>query len=853
MACKYILNVDGKEVVFDSREALLKHIKTNQLYDTVPRKAGNIDDLTTSNLALVLRQMNFGEPHFDPTNLKIFQSELLEKFVSLEEEAQFYYKVNSALSLTKGPGKSFEHIDTIKRNMADLGINAEFSPEKIPFDVRYLLTGDAKYQPFEGQYYHKITAKKLQLLSEIDSLSKVSFMDRTNTFVGISNRVIANLKDSVAGDIDKVKEIRDELAAFIQIAAYKRWIDINDRKTNTLRNSLLYDGDLPTIVDIVKNAQSLAPNNAFLKFILPVSTIVKSAKKQQRNILNRDLINTIEGKTRGHLEPDMISTLMDSFTELYQNPQTSFHAKALFDYLIVKDGLMFKNRSFIRMIPPFMFKDMSDATDMAVQILSASTLEQYKSILKKFNTLEIVNKNGEFVPYFSAEERVKFNELFKEKNVLGVRDALYKKIFGYTFSELYNRFENIHNTDVGNQFDLNLVRTKNKTVMTTYKTDKNETYLHITYFTKPYKEAKPEEKKAMKKKLLEELESGGISVSPFGETGEGKATDLEFKKYIRVQSSEGKYHLYQLVSIAREQRNYEGDAMVPAGELVPRGTYAVYKEIDPVGTSNSTGVADLGVRPTKESLQKIIIDKIKQQKPPQVTPIQTVLFSTSGLSIDKNESYTQQRMDNALGTRDTFMSNFHQLTIPIKDEFGNEYWNSEGHYMAQRTSDQNIKRQIAEASKQGGQASRGARKQYTLEQDENLRVQYMMNSVRAKFAVNPNLAVQLIATGSQEIIEKNNWKDDLFGVRQDTLKGANILGKALMIVRDELKGGSVPVTPTSIQPVAPTAGETIEGGMFGGFQVGNFDPNELGAGFDIPDDEVTNVVNEKDQGCIAPK
>jgi len=38
-----------------------------------------------------------------------------------------------------------------------------------------------------------------------------------------------------------------------------------------------------------------------------------------------------------------------------------------------------------------------------------------------------------------------------------------------------------------------------------------------------------------------------------------------------------------------------------------------------------------------------------------------------------------------------------------------------------------------------------------------------------------------------EIIEKNYWGDTLFGVDVRTLKGANMLGKLLMILRQKLK------------------------------------------------------------------
>ena len=154
--------------------------------------------------------------------------------------------------------------------------------------------------------------------------------------------------------------------------------------------------------------------------------------------------------------------------------------------------------------------------------------------------------------------------------------------------------------------------------------------------------------------------------------------------------------------------------------------------------------------------------------------------------IDKSEQYTPERFNLAIGTKDTYLSNFHQLRMPLLDDYGNLFWNSEGYYMALRTLDLSVKKVIAQNSKLGGYASRKARKQFDLNMDESARVIFMDMAIRVKFNANDELRELLYAT-DREIIEKNYWKDDLFGVRQDTLRGANILGKCLMNYRAEHK------------------------------------------------------------------
>ena len=154
------------------------------------------------------------------------------------------------------------------------------------------------------------------------------------------------------------------------------------------------------------------------------------------------------------------------------------------------------------------------------------------------------------------------------------------------------------------------------------------------------------------------------------------------------------------------------------------------------------------------------------------------------------ETYEPKRFEMAIGTARTFMSNYEQLEFPIIDENRFTYWNSEGYYMAQRTENFAEKQYISEASIKGGQASRNARKLFKLEGDEQKRADWMYKAVRAKFAANTYLAKKLEATGEAEIIEKNYWKDTFFGVDDKTFTGANVLGKILMMVREELKTNS---------------------------------------------------------------
>jgi len=630
MACIYILKQGDEELTFKDEKSLVKHIRDNKLYNILSPKQGTPSN-TTDSLAAVLRQMTFGENNFSAEDLRKFQADLLSEFVRIEEQSDFFYNAGSPLSLTKGLGKNLDSIANIKRKIETLGVDGELL-DSVPFDVRYLITGREEYKTSQDQYSHGITANNVKILKEIDSLSRTMFMELTHTFQNTLSKVLANLKPNLISD--KVRELMDELSAFSQIAAYKQWIKIHDRETSTLRNSLIYDtlSPTPTIIDIVKDAQRISPDNEFLKFVLPVSTTVRIGKRNQRNILNRDLINIIEGKTRGKLEPDLIAGMMDSFSDLYSNPTTKFHAKALFDYLIVKDGLMFKNKSFIKLLPTELFKDISDATSIATSLMGANTIEEYRKISNKLRETEVVNKEGIVKPYFNSQEALQVRDFIKEENVSGLKNLLFVKQFGLNVNDFYHKFEELYSNDIRNQYNLDLVKTtvnvagrRTKPEGMLVVLENNVKNIYIDLFPAKFSTFKKdsEERSDFLAKNVAELKEIGFPVLNREHIdGDKSKSDVYFKKYIRILEpgrrdvfgSFGKatYTTYRLVSISRDFNTYTGSSMTVDGELVPRGSSAKYVPVAAVGASNTTGVANLGKRPTKDEILAVIAAKNKR-------------------------------------------------------------------------------------------------------------------------------------------------------------------------------------------------------------------------------------------------
>lgn len=128
-----------------------------------------------------------------------------------------------------------------------------------------------------------------------------------------------------------------------------------------------------------------------------------------------------------------------------------------------------------------------------------------------------------------------------------------------------------------------------------------------------------------------------------------------------------------------------------------------------------------------------------------------------------------------------FLSNFQASTVELDGEL---YPTVENAYQAAKTLDIEKREPFTRMS---ALEAKRAGKCLTLRPDwEEIKYEIMYDLVEQKFLNHESLALKLIATGSQALIEGNWWGDTYWGVCKGV--GENNLGKILMKVRDELKG-----------------------------------------------------------------
>ena len=130
-----------------------------------------------------------------------------------------------------------------------------------------------------------------------------------------------------------------------------------------------------------------------------------------------------------------------------------------------------------------------------------------------------------------------------------------------------------------------------------------------------------------------------------------------------------------------------------------------------------------------------------------------------------------------------FMSNFSPHSFEVD---GKKWKTSEHYYQAQKFHEPELQEQVrvSPGPRAAGRIGRDENNPLRSDWDE-YRITAMHKALLAKFIQNPDIAKELIDTGHTILFEHSDaekyWADGLDG------SGKNMLGKLLMIVREELK------------------------------------------------------------------
>ena len=137
-----------------------------------------------------------------------------------------------------------------------------------------------------------------------------------------------------------------------------------------------------------------------------------------------------------------------------------------------------------------------------------------------------------------------------------------------------------------------------------------------------------------------------------------------------------------------------------------------------------------------------------------------------------------------------WLSNFAKVLIYYN---GVAYESTEGAYQAQKTMDEEVRRQMSIMSPAGCKSLGMALKLRPDWDDVKLKIMEDVN--RIKFSQEP-FKSKLLATGNEHLVEGNDWGDKYWGVVNG--QGENRLGSIIMKIREELRNekGTVQISDT---------------------------------------------------------
>jgi hypothetical protein len=349
---------------------------------------------------------------------------IFKTFFDFYKQTEAFSSVAQIMKLTQGLGTSNEDIDKIDEVEEKLGFNmpeSEFLSSNIPFDVRQVLRGDNPSKP-----HNNIIAGLIRIKNEIKELQKSIMIERSYLYKRLYETVLENLHIHSKEETFE-KTLKKDIIAYLGIKSYMNLLKTTGKgvKLSGLDNALIYDAaalqkgeEYEDIITAVQKMRETDPENAFLKFINAVPAGLKDIETGEmfRNPKGKFGINTLLVNTWASLDLAKINKIEDGLMELYSNVKTRPYVYKLFNYLLVKDGGQFKNGSFIRFMPPAMFKELLDATG-------------------------------------NAQELLRYDNAIKD-------DEAYKEVFGATAMEIFNEFTKLYTTNANNSFNVKIVNPK---------------------------------------------------------------------------------------------------------------------------------------------------------------------------------------------------------------------------------------------------------------------------------------------------------------------------------------------------------------------------------------------------------
>jgi len=379
--------------------------KENKLFKEILKKEPNKLDLEATGEIITTDLESIIKEGLNDNN-RVENFNILREFMAIEKEAESFQDLNNIIKLTKGLPTSFNDtskgfVDSLHKlkinNLFGLADLDRFKDEKPAFDI----TEAVKNDPL---LFNNIK-NALQVLKYSEGI----FITETKPFKTQFETLLANLKDNISKDT--IKELRRSFLGHVSTRAYINYMRKTNADFNPANDGLLFPklGEETLGKQLVKLKSSedeAIKNNSFIKWLkvdlgFPVDEY------------SGVVYDKVSGKSFIKLSVESINDIVNSFNDLWRNPETKDFAENSFHYLLTKDNLEFRNDSFVKYIAPLMFTNVSKGLNAELEaLLNGDGLVEFNEISKQFRAL-----NAGYIPTQGNLKKIELSDKHQDEYV----------------------------------------------------------------------------------------------------------------------------------------------------------------------------------------------------------------------------------------------------------------------------------------------------------------------------------------------------------------------------------------------------------------------------------------------------
>lgn len=402
--------------------------KLNARYNSLLDKVNNDNTfaLTTDYLINKLNDNNLTVEDM-PT-----QELILKQFMTLQEQAKYVQAISTLLSTNKGLKSTFDGNINLQNTLTTIGLgglgyyitddietveqlrskiaNVSFNlPPRAPYDFRNVVINDDNI------------LQNIIIQKRVMDASKEFFLLNTDVFTKLRRIVGTNTKNIIPYFMDKV--YRNYLET-VYPDKYNKFMEAYNNVGFMVHKS--------GANSIGRELYNLKKDPDFRNNLL-IKLLTLKEPSRGSNIVQ------IQFPTRIKAEGDFYTNLNNAFKELFMNSKTNNFARKLYYYSYFKDGLQFRNKSFINTIPSWVFKDVSASLDVLNDDFKDNNFDEYTSLK------DTVYSNIEDM--LSSFTRINSLSQMLQRAAVNNRNIISGKLTG---SELTITFKDSSNINVSN-------------------------------------------------------------------------------------------------------------------------------------------------------------------------------------------------------------------------------------------------------------------------------------------------------------------------------------------------------------------------------------------------------------------